>query len=735
MSFLDNLWYGKSLSAALIRVPLLPFSAVFGVVSAFRRSLYANGFLKQTGPVVPVVVVGGITVGGTGKTPTVIALVNELKDRGFKPGVLTRGYKAQCPIYPSQVPMDADPVVFGDEPALIRRSTGVPVVIDPVRTRGADYLAGLDVDVIITDDGMQHYALEREVEICVLDGSRMLGNGHLLPAGPLREAEWRLKTVSSIVVSGAVAQLGHTPMMLRPSAITALNPDNNTQLDHRGEVTALCGIGNPDRFYKTLEDCGFNVVEKVEVGDHNKLPFDKLQELASKRTVIMTAKDAIKYRREAKENNLENAFVLNVAAQLSNHFFDDIVGKIKLAHYRVDQRRKKREAEGYVLQKIESIDDSNVAADGENIVKTAARLSAEQQNAELAKARLKAAIEADAKKAAEEAAAAEAAQQPLWVPSVPSMAATSTPTIPAAAAEAPASTEATASASASATAIDSTAAAAAIESADTAAASTDATSTAAAESSASAAAALSSASTSTPLWVPSVPSAISSHAAEAAAEAAAMDAAVAAAAKDAKDEVAAEASETEAQADSATDATAAAEATATTTTTRSRRKTADKKESAKDKAEDEESTSTRKTTKRTTKSSTTKTTTTRKKSTSTAKSKAVDTADADAAASASSDATTAAASESATSEKEESATKTTARKTVRKTTRTSDAKDGKDIFSLKKMRNNYDPNALPKELKRKTPKTKAATEAAATKTAATAAEDTKAADTAKASAE
>ncbi len=343
----------------------------------------------------PVVVVGGVTVGGTGKTPIVIALVNELTERGFNPGVLSRGYKAKCDVFPSQVPMDCDPEIFGDEPSLIRRSTGVPVVIDPVRTRGADYLAGLGVDVIITDDGLQHYALDREVEICVLDGTRMLGNGCLLPAGPLREGEWRLSAVNSIVVSGAVAHLGHNPMMLRPSAITALNPDNPKQLEERGEVTAFCGIGNPSRFYKTLEDCGFVVVKKVEVGDHNKMPFDKLRELASERTVIMTAKDAIKYRKEAKESSLDNVFVLNVAAQLSKHFFDDIVSKIKLSLHRVEHRRRRREEAGYVLQKVEGIEDYGIKADADYITKTAARLSAEMQNAELAKSRLKAALRAD----------------------------------------------------------------------------------------------------------------------------------------------------------------------------------------------------------------------------------------------------------------------------------------------------------------------------------------------------
>lgn len=362
MSFLNNLWYEKTISSYLLQLPLLPFSSIFAVIAAARRSLYANGFCKKSGPVVPVVVVGGVTVGGTGKTPICIALVKELKARGFNPGVLTRGYKAHCRSYPCQVPLDADPYVYGDEPSLIRRETKAPVVIDPKRTRGADYLSGLGVDVIITDDGLQHYALDRDVEICVLDGSRMLGNGHLLPAGPLREAKWRLKTVDSIVVSGAVAHLGYFPMMLKPSQICPLNGSTHEVLDPKSSICALSGIGNPDRFYKTLEDYGFVIKDKVDVGDHGRISIDKLKKLALQRPVVMTAKDAIKYQSEAVKQNLSNIFVLNVSASLSKQFYDDVVNKIKQSNYKVAQRRKKREAEGYVLEHVELIDQEPAAA-------------------------------------------------------------------------------------------------------------------------------------------------------------------------------------------------------------------------------------------------------------------------------------------------------------------------------------------------------------------------------------
>lgn len=316
--------------------------------------MYSNGICSKVGPVVPVVVVGGITAGGTGKTPLCIALVNELKNRGYHPGVLSRGYKSNCKTYPCQVPLDGSPENYGDEPCLIRRETLVPVVIDPKRVRGADYLVSLGVDVIVTDDGLQHYPLDRDVEICVLDGARMLGNEHLLPAGPLREAKWRLKTVDSIVVTGAVVHLGYFPMMLRPSGVVSIDPESQEVLESKSRVCAIAGIGNPARFYKSLEDYGFTLGHVEHVGDHGKLPIERIKKLASQMPVIMTSKDAIKYQHQAKE--LTNVFVFNVQASLSDQFFNDIASKIKQAKYRVNQRIKKREAMGYKVESVEAIE-------------------------------------------------------------------------------------------------------------------------------------------------------------------------------------------------------------------------------------------------------------------------------------------------------------------------------------------------------------------------------------------
>lgn len=360
MSFINNVWYGKTLTSLVCQLPLMPFSWIFGFVAATRRSMYSHGLLNTVGPVVPVVIVGGITAGGTGKTPLCIALVNELKARGFNPGVLSRGYKSQCKTHPCQVPYDGSPEVYGDEPCLIRRETLAPVVIDPKRVRGADYLVSLGVDVIISDDGMQHYALDRDIEICVLDGSRMLGNECLLPAGPLREAKWRLKTVDSVVITGAVANLGCAPMMLRPSGVYAINPESQEVLENKTRVCALAGIGNPARFYKSLEDYGFTLGQVVHVGDHEKVSIDKIKKYASQMPVIMTAKDAIKYGQDARE--LSNVFVFKVQASLSKQFFDGIASKISQSKYRVKQRKERREAQGYKLESNELIEQELIAS-------------------------------------------------------------------------------------------------------------------------------------------------------------------------------------------------------------------------------------------------------------------------------------------------------------------------------------------------------------------------------------
>ena len=334
MSFINNVWYKGSLTGLGVSLALYPFSLIFKCVSSIRRSLYGAGIKKSYAPNIPVVVVGGITVGGSGKTPLCVALLKELKRHGYNPGLLSRGYKSQSKSFPLEIKEDTDSKISGDEPLLIKQQTGAITVIDPDRVRGAFYLKSLGVDIIVCDDGLQHYALSRDVEIAVLEGGRMLGNGMLLPSGPLREGKWRLGKVDAIVVNGAVARVGYFSMILKTSSILSLKDKSPCDIAKGSDVCALAGIGNPERFYKTLEDYGFRVKDKIDVGDHLKADIKKIRDMASRMPVIMTAKDAIKYTSES----LDNVFVLNIEAQFSHIFYDHILKAIKDSDNKVSRR-------------------------------------------------------------------------------------------------------------------------------------------------------------------------------------------------------------------------------------------------------------------------------------------------------------------------------------------------------------------------------------------------------------
>src|SRR5574344_1380657 len=278
MSLLDRIWYQKiGLLNAPIILPLLPLTALFKHLSKVRRDKYKKGIKPSLRTKVPVIVVGGISVGGTGKTPLCIALLQKLNDLGYKVGLLSRGYKGKAEHYPYIVETTSNVKESGDEPLLIKMSVKnkAVVVVDPNRERGAQYLEHLGVDVIVTDDGLQHYALERDIEIIVLDGKRMLGNGFLLPAGPLREGRWRLNTTDFIIVNGNCEEydFNYSSMKLVPSqaisvsSFCALSEDYEfLQPGHK--VIALAGTGNPNRFYATVKECGYDIVDCIKTGDH-----------------------------------------------------------------------------------------------------------------------------------------------------------------------------------------------------------------------------------------------------------------------------------------------------------------------------------------------------------------------------------------------------------------------------------------------------------------------------------
>jgi tetraacyldisaccharide 4'-kinase len=278
---------------------LLPFSILFAVASAMRRVLYRTGLLRVRRFPVPVIVVGNITVGGTGKTPLVIWLARYLRRLGWRPGIVSRGYGGSARHWPQQVRADSDPASVGDEAVMLATATDCPTCVGPDRPAAVEALLGYtDVDVVISDDGMQHYALGRDLEIAVIDGARRFGNGFLLPAGPLREAPRRLRRVDMVVVNGG-AHPGEFSMKVHQPAIVALHGGEQRDPDSFAgqRVHAVAGIGNPARFFELLGRLGMRV-EPHPFPDHHPFRGEDLQ-FGDSLPILMTEKDAVKCRRLA----------------------------------------------------------------------------------------------------------------------------------------------------------------------------------------------------------------------------------------------------------------------------------------------------------------------------------------------------------------------------------------------------------------------------------------------------
>ena len=245
-----RIWSGES---PLWRL-LLPLSWLYGLVSGGIRLCYKLGIKRAWRAPVPVVVVGNLTAGGNGKTPVVIWLVEQLRQRGIRVGVVSRGYGGKAAAYPLLLTADTTTAEAGDEPVLIAQRTGVPVAVSPVRSDAVKaILAQHDVQMIVTDDGLQHYRLARDVEIVVIDGERRFGNGWWLPAGPMRERAGRLKSVDATIVNGGVAQPGEIPMRLVPGLAVNLRTGERRDVSQLSNIVAMAGIGHPPRFFATLE--------------------------------------------------------------------------------------------------------------------------------------------------------------------------------------------------------------------------------------------------------------------------------------------------------------------------------------------------------------------------------------------------------------------------------------------------------------------------------------------------
>ncbi|MCG8317086.1 MAG: tetraacyldisaccharide 4'-kinase [Pseudomonadales bacterium] len=345
-TFLENYfnqqWYEQWYEGTAKHWLWSPLSKVYERQIRKRRQQYlerkSQGVLEN---LPPVLVVGNITVGGTGKTPLVIYLIEHLRAIGLRVGVVSRGYGGRSENYPVLVSDDSKPAQVGDEPYMIFQRTGVPIVVDPKRLNALRFLANHDsFDLIISDDGLQHYQLPRQFEIVVLDGKRGMGNGGCLPLGPLREPLDRLLHIDAVVVNGepsadcknSLARLGrgYFNMQLQPQQFIDLygNPKSLQAFNEQTDIHAIAGIGNPQRFFDTLAAMGIQYTQQA-FPDHHAYTKDELLAFRGK-TLLMTEKDAVKARQVLPPQAWAKAFYLAVTAELSGDLINDIIISVDL---------------------------------------------------------------------------------------------------------------------------------------------------------------------------------------------------------------------------------------------------------------------------------------------------------------------------------------------------------------------------------------------------------------------
>lgn len=303
---------------------LWPLSQLYKIGTYIKSFIYQHNFLNIEYVDVPVIVVGNITVGGTGKTPFCIALCAYLKQQGYRPGLVSRGYGGLSKRWPQVVTPESNPRLVGDEPVLLTERTGCPMVVDPDRVAAVKLLIKkYACDVVISDDGLQHYHMGRDIEIVIIDKARGLGNGLCLPAGPLRESKTRLRKVDFVVENGG------PQMRVIEGKVYALN-DPTRVLKLSGTVNksvcAIAGIGNPQRFFDSLTHLGFEFEPKV-FRDHYHFRRSDLQAIDAD-LILMTEKDAVKCRRFHDDR----CYVLPIEADIDAELLSAIKANLKTRH-------------------------------------------------------------------------------------------------------------------------------------------------------------------------------------------------------------------------------------------------------------------------------------------------------------------------------------------------------------------------------------------------------------------
>lgn len=322
---IEKIWYGKSKFYWL----LVPFSLLYGLIAFLRRQLYKLGILKSWHSPKPVIIIGNLSAGGNGKTPLVIGLIEALKAKGIQAGVVSRGYGGKADKYPLIIDSQVTTEQAGDEPVLIYQRTQAPIAVSPQRNEAVKALLNnYNIDVILTDDGLQHYALARDIEVVVIDGKRMFGNGWWIPAGPMRERQNRLKSVDLIIINGdtesnlALKYPNKTyTMQLTPKYAVNLLTQEKKELHLLNDVCAIAGISNPKRFFNMLTDRKVDLIKTVSFADHQKFTLSLLDNIVTtNQTLLMTEKDAVKCRAFA----MPNWWYLPIDANIPSQAVDQI---------------------------------------------------------------------------------------------------------------------------------------------------------------------------------------------------------------------------------------------------------------------------------------------------------------------------------------------------------------------------------------------------------------------------
>jgi len=325
-AWLQRQWY----RIGVWHLVLIPLSWLFGLLVFLRRYGYRIQLFRSYKLPVPVIVVGNISVGGTGKTPVVIWLAEKLQSAGLRPGIISRGYGAdRQSMEVMSVTPRSNPSVVGDEPVLIAQRTRCPVWVGKDRVAAGNALleSNPGCNIIISDDGLQHYRMQRDFEIAVVDGDRQFGNAQVLPAGPLREAKSRIKSVDSLIMNGLNDAPGSYGMRVESMPLrNLLARDQSAGVeDFQGkDVHAIAGIGNPDRFFSQLEGLGL-IFKRHRFADHHAFSLQDMQSLDAEE-IIMTEKDAVKCTAFAQSN----WWCLPVNAVINSALLSDIVKKLNL---------------------------------------------------------------------------------------------------------------------------------------------------------------------------------------------------------------------------------------------------------------------------------------------------------------------------------------------------------------------------------------------------------------------